>query len=270
MTHVLRSVAVALLAAVSLLAAPGVASAAPTAVGYDVSYPQCDSVLPASRAFVVIGVNGGLSTRTNPCLTEQLEWAWGSAGAVGAQPKVQLYLNSANPGQVPEQVSTWPIQGATPYGTCDGSNSMACSWQYGKERALNSFVSFFTPAARAARIDSQPARYTWWLDVETMNTWQAGSPQALARNRASLEGMTAYLLSRGARVGLYSTRQQWTEIVGTVPSGSNLTGLDSWLAGATTSTGAKAACSSTPLVAGGRVILGQYVDAELDRDYSCR
>ena len=35
-----------------------------------------------------------------------------------------------------------------------------------------------------------------------MNTWQSGSDEALARNRAALEGMTAYLLVRGGRVGL--------------------------------------------------------------------
>ena len=66
-----------------------------------------------------------------------------------------------------------------------------------------------------------------------MNTWQSGSTEALARNRATLEGMTAYLLSRGGRVGVYSTSQQWAQIVGSVPSTSSLlAGRDSWLAGA--------------------------------------
>jgi hypothetical protein len=253
----------------TLLAAPGIASAAPTTVGYDVSYPQCGSSLPRDRAFAVIGVNGGLSTKANPCLSAQLTWAWGSSGVVGSQPRAQLYLNTANPGQLLGQVTTWPRAGATPYGLCDGTNSAACSWQYGWERAQNSVVSFFTPAAREARVDGTPARYTWWLDVETMNSWQTGSTDALARNRATLEGMTAYLAGSGGRVGIYSTNQQWAQIVGSVPPTSNLAGRDSWLAGSTSLDGARAACRKPALVPGGRVTLTQYVQDDLDRNNSC-
>jgi hypothetical protein len=267
---------VALAVAAALLAAPGTAIAAPTAttatstrVGYDVSHPQCGTTLPTARAFAIVGVNGGLATRTNRCLAEQLSWAWRSNGVVTAQPKAQLYLNTANPGQVRHLVTTWPATGSTPYGSCDGTNSRACSWQYGWERAQNSVVSFFRPAARAARVDSQPVRYTWWLDVETMNTWQEGSPEALARNRATLEGMTAYLVSRGAKVGLYSTGQQWAQIAGSVPSGSNLAGRPSWLAGSTSLTDARSDCADTPLVPRSRVTLTQYVVDGLDRNHSC-
>jgi hypothetical protein len=270
MTVALRSVIVVVLTvAAALLAAPGIASAAPTTVGYDVSYPQCGSSLPRDRAFAVIGVNGGLSTRANPCLSAQLTWAWGSSGVVRSQPRAQLYLNTANPGQLLGQVTTWPKTGATPYGLCDGTNSAACSWQYGWERAQNSVVAFFTPAAREARVDGTPARYTWWLDVETMNSWQTGSTDALVRNRATLEGMTAYLDASGARVGIYSTNQQWAQIVGAVPATSNLAGRDSWLAGSTSLDGARAACRKPALVPGGRVALTQYVQNNLDRNFSC-
>jgi hypothetical protein len=102
-----------------------------------------------------------------------------------------------------------------------------------------------------------------------MNTWQSGSAGALARNRASLEGMTAYLLGEGGRVGLYSTSYQWSRIVGTVPSTSNLVGRNSWLAGATGLSQARDACRRTPLVPGGRVTMTQYVDDSLDHDHSC-
>lgn len=270
MSTSLRSVLVVVLAvAAAILAVPGTASAAPTTVGYDVSYPQCGSPLPRERAFAVVGVNGGLSTKANPCLSTQLAWAWRSSGDVAAQPKAQLYLNTANPGEVRDQVTTWPNAGSTPYGTCDGSNSAACSYQYGWERASNSVVSFFTAAARAAKVESSPARYTWWLDVETMNTWQSGSAEALARNRATLEGMTDYLLVRGATVGIYSTGHQWGQIVGSVPDDSVLAGLPSWLAGATTLSGARSNCSRTPLVPGGEVTLTQYVQNGWDRNTSC-
>jgi hypothetical protein len=270
MMSALRSVTVVALAVVAtLLALPGTASAAVTTVGYDVSYPQCGTSLPKDRAFAVVGINGGLSTRSNPCLAAQLTWAWGSSGAVPAQPQAQLYLNTANPGEVRSQVTTWPKAGTTPYGSCTGDNSAACSWQYGWERAQNSIDTFFTPAARTARVDSRVSSYTWWLDVETMNTWQSGSADALARNRATLEGMTAYLLAGGGHVGIYSTGQQFAQIVGTVPATSNLAGRDSWLAGAATPTDAQTACLKPALVPGGRVTLAQYLRGDLDRNQSC-
>ena len=271
MSSALRSVVLLALATVTtILALPGTASAAPSGeAGYDVSYPQCGGSLPYDRAFAIIGVNGGLSTRANPCLAAQLTWAWGASGAVDEQPRAQVYLNTANPGEVLDQVTTWPAGGLTPYGTCDGTNSMACSWQYGWERAQNSVDSFFVPAARAARVDGRPSSYTWWLDVETMNTWQRGGTDALARNRATLEGMTSYLVIQGGRVGVYSTDQQWTQIVGTVPPGSPLVGRDNWLAGGRSAADARAACDEPALVPDGEVTLSQYVRGRLDRNESC-
>jgi hypothetical protein len=264
-----RVLVVALAVAAAILAAPGTASAAPTAVGYDVSYPQCSSSLPKDRAFAVVGVNGGLSTKANPCLSAQLAWAWKSSGAVSAQPKAQLYLNTANPGEIRTQVTTWPTSGTTPYGDCDGSNSTACSYTYGWERAQYSLATFFLPAAEAAGVATSPAKYVWWLDVETMNTWQSGSAEALARNRATLEGMTKYLTSQGGQVGLYSTSYQWNQIVGPVPVGTTLTGRPSWLAGATSLSGARSNCAKAPLTTGGTVTLTQYVQGGWDRNYSC-
>jgi hypothetical protein len=237
--------------------------------GYDVSHPQCDVPLPAGAPFAVVGVNGGLASTPNPCLAEQLAWAAGSSGQA-QQPGVQLYLNTADPGQLRRQVSTWPRVGSTPYGDCDGDNSTSCSWQYGWERARASVTGFFLPAATAAGVSGDPARYTWWLDVETANTWQTGSSAATARNRAALEGTTAYLTSRGARVGLYSTGREWDEIAGSVGWDSNLHRLPSWLAGSDDAEEALAACAADPLVAGGAVVLSQYVTDGIDRNVSCR
>ncbi|MDQ1662666.1 MAG: hypothetical protein QOJ68_2646 [Blastococcus sp.] len=264
-----RSVLVVLATVVAVLGLTGSASAAVAPTGYDVSYPQCGKPLPSSPAFGVVGVNGGLATTANPCLAPQLTWAWKSSGAVAAQPKAQVYLNTANPGEIRTQVKTWPTAGSTPYGTCDGSNSSACSWQYGWERAQNSVLNIFTPAAHAAAADSRPASYTWWLDVETGNTWQSGSSAALTRNRATLEGMTAYLVGQGGRIGFYSTSSQWTVIVGSTPTTSNLAGRNSWLPGATTLNGAIANCVKPPLTPGGHVTLTQYVANKLDSDHSC-
>jgi hypothetical protein len=265
-----------LAAAATVLTGNASAGAAPaefdrplSVVGVDVSHPQCDAELPADRAFTVVGVNGGSATRDNPCLAGQLAWAWESNGSVPEQPVAQLYLNTANPGQVLGLVSTWPSSGDTPYGECGGENSPACSWRYGWERARESVTEIFLPAARDAGVDSVASSYRWWLDVEAMNTWQIGSDDARARNRATLEGMVDYLDLRGAEVGLYSTGQQWEQIVGTVPADSPLTGLPSWLAGSSSLAEAVAACALPPLVPEGRVTLTQYVPDDLDRNHSC-
>jgi hypothetical protein len=269
--------AITLTAVAALVGPPAAASAAPvereparSSVGYDVSYPQCGDELPDDAAFAVVGVNGGLATRTNPCLAAQLEWAASSSGEVPGQEPLQLYLNTANPGQVRHLVTTWPEDGDTPYGDCDGSNSTACSWQYGWERARTSVEAFFRPAARSVQLDSRPGRYTWWLDVETMNTWQLGSSDARERNRAALEGMTDYLTERDGRVGLYSTGYQWGRIVGEVPEDSDLADLDSWLAGADDRADARERCDADPLVPGGRVAMVQYIEDDLDHNHACR
>lgn len=240
----------------------------PSTVGNDVSYPQCGKVLPSGQAFGIVGVNGGLATTANSCLDSQLQWAATSTGAVPSQPKVQLYVNTANPGEIINQVSTWPTSGETPYGTCDGTNSPACSWQYGLERAVHQ-ETIFLDAVSTTSLSANTGDYTWWLDVETSNTWQSGSPEALTRNRATLEGMTSYFTSKGAKVGVYSTNYQWDAIAGTIPSTSNLYSLDSWMAGARTSRGAKSNCQNPPLNPGGQVVLSQYVSAGLDYDISC-
>jgi hypothetical protein len=271
MRKLLRSLVVTGVAAIGVaLGLPAAAaSAAVSTVGYDVSHPQCGTTLPAGQAFGIVGVNGGLATTANDCLGSELQWAWQSTQST-AQPKAQVYLNTANPGEIKDRVDTWPRAGSTPYGTCTGGNDTACSWQYGWERAQYSVTGIFEPAAAAAGVDSNPAHYTWWLDVETENTWQSGSTAALARNRATLEGMTAYVMLHGGKVGIYSTSTQFHQIAGYPGSGSTLYHVNSWLAGASTVGGAKTNCTKPPLLAGGHVLLAQYVVSGLDHDVSCR
>lgn len=276
MNTVRRSVVVVLAALAAVLGLAGAASAAVTTIGYDVSYPQCGTTLPYSHAFGVVGVNRGLPTTANPCLAAQLSWAWKSSGAVRSQPKAQLYLNTANPGAVTPKVASWPGSGTTPYGTCTGTNSTACSWQYGWNRAKDSAATLLS-AAQSATVDGRTSSYIWWLDVENANSWQytgddpvadQTSP-ASARNRATLEGMTAYVTGQGGRIGLYAVPGQWSSIVGSTPTTSNLAGRSSWLPGATTLNGATANCAKPALTPAGHVTLTQFVVKNLDRDHSC-
>ena len=265
----------------ALLNVPALAARAPARVpsqlGNDISWPQCGRKLPSGQAFGIVGVNGGIATTTNPCLADQLLWADNSSGAAN-QPKTQLYVNTANPGEIIDQVSTWPVNNTdktgyttdNPYGECTGQNDLACSWQYGWNRAVEDVIDRFAPAVNTTTLNNDPAAYVWWLDVEIVNTWQSGSGGALARNAATLEGMTAHFQSKNAPVGIYSTSYQWGQIVGSaVDNNSNLNGLASWLAGARNEADAKKKCSLPPLTAGGKVALTQFVSRSYDYDYSC-
>ncbi|GAA3612719.1 hypothetical protein GCM10022236_13110 [Microlunatus ginsengisoli] len=245
-------------------------------VGYDISWPQCGKTLPTGQAFAVVGVNGGTAANTNPCLSSQLKWGSASVGG-SSQPKLHLYVNTANPGEVISQITTWPTNNndstgfttANPYGSCGGGNDLPCSWQYGWNRAVQDHVDRFAPAARAAAVSDRASDYVWWLDVETSNTWQSGSAAALQRNAAALEGMTAYFTSTHGAVGLYSTAAQWSSIVGTVDPASNLNDRPNWRPSGSTVANAKTNCSLAPLTTGGFISLTQYVQHGWDKNYSC-
>lgn len=263
--------------AVAFAAKPSGPSATTEYVGYDISYPQCGKKLPTGQSFAIVGVNGGTAATTNSCLADQLKWANMSTGGT-KQPLIQLYVNTANPGEVISQITTWPTSNTdktgftttNPYGTCTGSNDLACSWQYGWNRSVEANIDRFVPAAKTAGINQAAQAYTWWLDVETGNTWQSGSTEALARNTATLEGMTAYYLSQDAKVGLYSTAVQWNQIVGSTVSGtSNLNGLPNWRPSGASLDNAKANCRVAPLTTGGFISLTQYVQQNLDKNHSC-
>lgn len=222
-----------------------------------------------------MGVNGGIATTTNPCLSTQLIWANQALGTSNQAP-VQLYVNTGNPGLLS---AVWPTNNTdpagntapNPHGVCDGSDSLACAWQYGWNRAVDDVLNKFTSAAQAAGISTEPSNYPWWLDVEMANSWKSGSDFAFQSNRAVLEGMTAYFKSRGIKIGIYSTNFQWGQIIGPVPAESNLTGLPNWRPGASDLAQAQSFCSLSPLTTGGTVYLTQYVDVpnNLDYNYSC-
>lgn len=259
------------------LITPSVSAARPsggtttkTPLGIDVSWPQCGKKLPSGHAFAIVGVNGGLANTTNECLKEQLIWANKAVGGT-PQEKVQLYVNTANPGGL--NTESWPKMASpeNPYVTCDGSDSLGCAWQYGWNRALEDARDRFAPAVAETSLVKDPAYYLWWLDVETENTWKlSGSTFDTQSNVVVLEGMTAYFKSIGARVGLYSTGQQWGQIAGnSVTSTSNLNKLINWRPGGANLVTARQACGATALTAGGSVVLTQFVSKNLDYNYSC-
>lgn len=236
--------------------------AAPS-VGYDVSYPQCAGSDPSHPLFAIVGINGGLASNTNQCLSHELSWARATPGQKRPnQPPVSLYIDTGNPGG--HHVADWPKGGtARAYGACNGLLTNACSYLYGEKRAVHSYQL-------ANALDSTAAETApWWLDVELTVSW-AGTYQL---NIASLQGFIAGLRSAGATgpLGIYSTAPQWRDITGLTSQATATVfkGLRDWVAGTeATLTQAGQACNGDGFT-GVPPTLAQYRVGSFDADLRC-
>ena len=234
-------------------------------VGHDVSYPQCGKALPTGGAFAVVGVNGGRNFVSNPCLASQYAWAR------TLQYPAMVYVNSGNPGPVSPN---WPAAGTSEGGAVclDGTAfDDGCAYIYGRRAAAAAMQ-----IASAGGVDKDT---TWWLDVETANSWDGDG----AANAADLQGMYDYLRQNGVgQVGIYSTGLQWGQITGgystatadayrqrwaphfsaqyPMHSGPN------WVAGVTASAAARN-CSQS--FTGGPTMLAQYIANNVDHNIVC-
>ena len=249
---------------------PGPGSTSTT--GNDISWPQCGGSFPSGQAFGIVGVNDGLANTLNPCLgrynggalsTSELVWAWGSSGSTNL-PKAALYVNTANPS--PVYATSWPTTGTNTYGTCDGSDSQACAWEYGKARATQDIAWLEAAAADVGAPKTLAGDYTWWLDVETGNSWETGTA-GLANNVADLQGMVDTFEAVGGSVGIYSTSYQWGVITGGSTDG-NLGPLPVWIPGARRQSSAKSNCS-LPSFTNGPVMITQWFGKPYDGDVAC-
>lgn len=258
----------ALAVTLGLALAQAPTAAAQTSPGYDISYPQCTSAYPANPAFGIVGVNGGLANDANPCFASELQWALASPGlAAPSQPNASLYINTANPGPT-HGVKDWPISGTSPYGSCDGSWSQACSYVYGEQRAT------YSHGLANATDSSVAASAPWWLDIETANSWATRRIKGYRLlNIAAIKGFIAGLQSSGANgsVGIYSSASQWSTITGlnaqTSPSGMGST-LPDWVAGGGNLSSAQTNCSAGGFT-GSSPTLAQYSSGGYDADLRC-
>jgi hypothetical protein len=240
---------------------------APAAIGRDISFPQCGGPLPDERHAVsgILGVNGGVSFSRNPCLVAELAWA----KRLAAPPA--FYANTGNPG--PHRAKHWPL-GQTAPKVCSAHdpNSIGCSYDYGWNAAWHSYTAATDAAQRLHRVDRVNARHRaanvdWWLDVETMNSWQTidgrSTRAAKERDVATLTGEIDALRIAGVnRVGVYSTAHQWLQITGgTKIDKSRFLGAPQWLAGYTSRIDAVAGCADRGFT-GGPVAMTQYLGSD--------
>jgi hypothetical protein len=223
-----------------------------TSRGYDISYPQCGAAFPSKPAFGIVGVNKGIVFSANPCLAAQVTWAGGS--------KAQLYANTGNPG--PNLSSHWPNGQQTPR-VCDAASpdTTTCAYDYGWNAANDSYADA-AAAYASLKLSGSPTGATWWLDVETSNSWRTTT----SLNVAALQGEAAALQAKGVtHVGVYSTAYQWGVITGSTAAFS---ADPSWIAGASSEKNAQSPCTG-PSFTGGRVALVQYPSGGFDADVAC-
>jgi hypothetical protein len=192
-------------------------------LGYDVSHPQCSRKLPGTGGYAIVGINGGRPLSSNKCLSAQTQWAATKAGRA-------VYVNTGYPG------TGDPVA-------------------YGR-RLVDDAIA----REHAAGVGGTTV---WWLDVETVNTWE-GTQQ---ENATVLDSMAARLQELGVRVGIYSTPKMWEEIAGDWEPG-----LPVWYAtGPGTQATATAACDKS--FAGSPTAIVQWVQGAaggpLDHDLIC-
>ena len=233
--------------------------------GYDISFPQCGGLFPDSPAFGIVGVNGGRAMSANPCLgagavPSELAWAGG--------PSAQLYANTGNPG--PALSTHWPNGQVAPRAcntaTAPGADTADCAYDYGWNAAADSYqtavLAYISLGLAPPGATRTPLANAWWLDVETANSWRS----AAALNVAALQGELDYLQSVGAAsIGFYSTSYQWNQVT----RGTKVfAAAPAWVAGAGTTSGARARCSSGGFT-GGPVVMAQYAANGFDADWRC-
>ena len=202
--------------------------------GVDVSYPNCSTSIPKT-AFGIVGVTHGLFYSYNDCL----------ASEASHFQNLSLYTNTGWYDQSTHLNAASPL-------TCAATDANCLAYNYGYNAALDGLNYARTKGASST---------TWWLDVETANSWNSDASQ----NRSSLQGSYDALKNNGTQtVGVYSTTAQWQSI-----TGGWINNWPNW--GATTWTTAKQAakyCTGHNF-SGGPTYLIQYIGRSLDQDYAC-
>jgi hypothetical protein len=203
-------------------------------VGNDVSWPNCTQE-KSDKKIGIVGVTGGLDFHPNNCLTTEASW----------YKNLTLYTNTDYPGQ------SYGLEYQNSPRAC-GANDLNClAYNYGYNAGL-----YAINYAQSQGVSSS----TWWLDVETDNSWTTDYQQ----NKTSLRGEIDALTKAGVTtIGIYSTTDQWQSITNNWHNQ-----LPNWLGTAVGSAGQAAQyCTGYDFTGGGTWIV--QFKGRLDRDYFC-
>lgn len=205
--------------------------------GNDISWPQCGGSVPGQHDVGVIGVTGGRPFTTNPCLADQYGWSRASQMAGGAQVYINLEIGGTTTG---------------PHG-CGPDDHLCRAYDYGWQSVTDAM----------GRASGQGVSSTfWWLDVEVGNNW---SSDHLDWNSRAVQGAIDAVHSRNLDVGIYSSVDQWAQIL---PDAFK-PGVPTWLAVVGDQQVAPGLCSRRNSLTGGPVYMVQYDDHVFDWDHVC-
>lgn len=208
--------------------------------GVDISWPNCSANIPPVT-FGIVGVTYGQGYSTSPCIAQE----------AGHFSNLSLYVNTGWYDHSTHINPTSPRK-------CAKRDSSCLAYNYGYNAGLY--------AVKAATVAGVATQTTWWLDVETGNTWNTN----VIQNQNSLQGeRDALVISGGATtVGVYSTTAQWQGITGAWHNNWPSWGATTW----STATEAQTYCTGHQFTgAGGPSYLMQYrpPNAKVDYDVAC-
>ena len=164
--------------------------------GWDASYPNCSWSSPPPGSFGIVGVTGGRPFTVNTCSATEYQW---SAATLVAP---SLYFNTAYSGAYKRDLLSTGYCAAVPSSDSGLSANYQQAWRIGCSEAAYAYANQPGPAP------------TWWLDVETSNSWASNDVQL---NRWAIQGSVDFLNGAAvavANVGVYSDSGMWTTITG--------------------------------------------------------
>jgi hypothetical protein len=237
----MKKVVISVIAALmTLFVTTGMAAAMGTyssgSIGVDVGWPNCTTSIP-SVDFGIVGVNDGQGYSTSPCIAKEAK----------NFTNLTLYVNTG------WYNKSTHINPSYPKACAKGDNN-CLAYNYGYNAGL-----YALNAAQNAGVSST----TWWLDVETANTWN----KDVVQNQNSLQGEHDALVANGVTtVGIYSTTAQWKSITGSWQNNWPSWGATTW----TTAQQAHTYCTGHEFT-GGPGYLMQYLptNTKIDYDVAC-
>lgn len=164
--------------------------------GVDISFPSCGVTVTKDAAFGIVGVSGGRVYTDNGCAAEE-------AAALAYTGNVSIYVNT---GLVTTGTN---FTKAMQYGKCGQDRSCGAYW-YGYLAGVHAY--------EYAASQGLAGSATWWLDVETTNTWNnntaLNNQSIIGEHQAIADRTPATATAPRAEIGVYARPRQWAKITG--------------------------------------------------------
>ena len=238
-------------------AVPSTAAIAPRngpVLGGDISWPQCPKgmgiphketlglPLPGDEAeYVIIGLTNGPGFYANPCLQSQVDWA------KGRQLLVAAYAVASFPDDA--TLATYGEMGPFDAGTRRGRLQNT-----GYQQARFNVASLQRTGLETPIV---------WIDVESVPFYDWS--RSVSDNAAVVQGVARGYLDAGLSIGVYSTPYLWEGVVGDLSLG-----VPEWrAAGQSSMAEALSRCGEDWSIQGGQAVMGQWVEANKDRNATC-